>query len=47
MKTPNTKHQIPNKLQKPSCNSGGAGELEFGAWDVFGVWFLVFGVCEA
>src|SRR6266568_3279479 len=43
--TPNTKVQTPEKLQ---CSSSkpptSLQELEFGHWDFFGAWILVFGV---
>src|ERR1051325_11944399 len=43
-KAPNTKHQIPNKLQTPDSKSPTRASLRFGAWDFFGVWCLVLGV---
>src|ERR1051325_11038390 len=53
-KTPNIKHQTPEKHQAPSSNplrlatADGEGRelgLVFGAWCFSGVWCLVFGVC--
>ncbi len=47
MKTPNTKTQIPNKLQNPNTQHPfrrGRDVLELDVWDFFGVWGLGFGV---
>jgi hypothetical protein len=54
-KTPNTKHQAPEKHQAPNTKAnhrGGFGAwslellcfLELGVWSFSGVWCLVFGV---
>jgi hypothetical protein len=44
MKAPNTKLQIPRKLQISSSNTlPGRRSLEFGAWDFSGAWCLGFG----
>jgi len=45
MKTPNPKHQAPEKSQvpNPKCCSG-AVVLELEIWSFSGVWSLVFGV---
>ncbi|PWU19064.1 MAG: hypothetical protein C5B50_07425 [Verrucomicrobia bacterium] len=47
VKTPNTKLQTPEKHQasnfKPLVR---AALLELDAWNFFGAWFLVFGVCN-
>ena len=46
MKVPTTKLQIPKKLQLPYSNLLRAQLiqcLEFGVWDLFGVWNLGFG----
>jgi hypothetical protein len=49
MKTPNTKHQTPEKLQAPSAKlqkpaRSADGGVMFGSWRFVGVWCLVFGV---
>jgi hypothetical protein len=47
MKTPNTKHQTPDKPQTSMSNrtrSCWGGPLVFGSWRLFGVWCLVFGI---
>jgi len=44
MKTPNIKLQTPEKFQGASFKAPTSPrELEFGHWDFFGVWNLVFG----
>jgi hypothetical protein len=55
-KTPNPKSQIPNKAQIPNLDRGIAAapqrfrhlqfswNLGFGAWDLFGIWDLEFGI---
>src|SRR5438045_1819660 len=50
IETPNTKLQTPEKLQVPSSKRGprfGGWHLEFGTWDFFGVWCLVFGALRS
>jgi hypothetical protein len=55
VKIPNSKSQIPNKHQIPNSNgnkrlarAAGPAEwplyLEFGAWNLFGIWDLGFGI---
>jgi hypothetical protein len=46
-KTPNSKHQAPEKFQASSTQKGQRPRLEFGNWTFSGVWSLVFGVSEA
>jgi hypothetical protein len=47
-KIPNPRSQVPKKLQTPSSKKReeDAGLLEFGAWDLFGIWDLGFGISE-
>jgi hypothetical protein len=41
---PSTKFQIPNKLQAPNSNDRNSFVLDFGAWNLFGIWCLKFGI---
>jgi hypothetical protein len=47
-KIPYPKSQVPKKLQIPSSKKRGghAGLLEFGAWNLCGIWDLEFGISE-
>jgi hypothetical protein len=48
MKTPNIKHQTPDKLQTSTSNptrSRWDDPLVFGSWCLPGVWVLGFGAC--
>jgi hypothetical protein len=44
MKIPNLKHQITNKFQLPKFQENCFGHLEIGAWVLFGIWVLEFGI---
>ena len=45
-KTPNPKHQIPNKVQNPMKKKEFCGtRLKIGRWDFPGIWDLGFGIC--
>jgi hypothetical protein len=47
-KTPNSKTQIPNKLQTPisqiPIGAGYRGSWNLGPWNLFGFWALGFGI---
>jgi hypothetical protein len=43
MKHPNSKHQAPEKHQKPSINNLRVLSLVFEAWNFSGAWMLGFG----
>jgi hypothetical protein len=47
-KIPNSKSQVPKKLQTPSSKKreDDAGLLDFGARDLFGIWELGFEISE-
>jgi len=48
LKNTNSKHQIPNKSQIPIFNDqnlpGHGVVLNFGHWDFFDIWDLIFGI---
>jgi hypothetical protein len=48
MKNPSTKFQISNKLQssKFKIQQSPFWSFDIGAWDLFGIWDLEFGISE-